>query len=713
MKKNFVTDRIEKRIHFPAFSIPKEGTPRINCLTHLLAFVLLLTFTQACGKVKVYAGSSSASSCPGFPIEGFGKDTVGGCGGTVYTVTNLNDSGPGSLRDFVDRSGPRIIKFAVAGTIQLQSRLSISAPFITIDGSSAPAGGIALKGEGISTNTHDVIIRYIRVRPGPGDNPDAIQITGSNGQIPYNVVIDHVSASWAPDGSIDITNRAYNITVQWSILSENIGPGHMLLSYEATKVTLHHNLFALGGRNPDITGGEIDLVNNVIYDWDGCCTNYVVPARSPALVNYVKNYWKPGLDSVDPTRYGQIYLRGNIPTKPVPYASQSKVYVQGNIGPSRPNNNLPETDIVEQDNGGLAIAGSRFNYPPVTTTSALTAYNDVLAKAGATLPCRDAVDKRIVSAAANGTGRALPTDGNPSLVGGWPDLTKPCAAPSVNTRLPSLHIAPAAADASSQTGLSWGASEDVPVPSDYDGDGRKDIAVWRPSEGNWYLHPTSPTPPWSQPWGALDDKPVPGDYDGDGKTDLAVWRPSTGTWYILHSLDNTPLIQTLGDASVSLVPGDYDGDGKTDLAIFTPWSGTWSIRPSGGGDPLDTLWGQEGDIPVPADYDGDKTTDLAVWRPSEGNWYLQLSSGGLEVLKWGEAGDRPVPGDYDGDGITDLAIFKASSGEWEIQPSQGGALLRKQLGQADDVPVPEDYDGDGKTDVAVWRASEGKWYIPD
>jgi hypothetical protein len=247
--------------------------------------------------------------------------------------------------------------------------------------------------------------------------------------------------------------------------------------------------------------------------------------------------------------------------------------------------------------------------------------------------------------------------------------------------------------------------------SDFDGDGKADVATWNPGTGNWKIQQSSTSTLQTFPWGsgALGDILTPGDYDGDGKTDYAVWRPSDGNFYIIKSSDGSGFAKGWGANGDVPVPGDYDGDGKTDVAIYRPSEGNWYIVKSTGG-VQQQGWGANGDKLVPGDYDGDGKTDIAVYRPSEGNWYIVKSTGGVTVQGWGANGDKPVPGDYDGDGKTDVAIFRPSEGNWYIVKSSGGTTIRG-WGASTDQLAPADYDGDGKTDIAIYRPSEGNWYI--
>ena len=246
--------------------------------------------------------------------------------------------------------------------------------------------------------------------------------------------------------------------------------------------------------------------------------------------------------------------------------------------------------------------------------------------------------------------------------------------------------------------------------ADFDGDGKTDLSVYRPAEGNWYLD-RSTQGFTGLHFGDASDIPTPGDFDGDGTTDIAVWRPSTGTWYRINSSDGTffysSAFGTTGD-----VPqvADFDGDGHDDLALFIPPQGVWEWQKSSNGAFDSIHFGQEGDLPVVGDYDGDGHADVAVFRPSVGDWYRRNSSDGSFVgVNFGLGTDLPVPADFDGDNRTDIAVFRPSEGNWYWLNSSDGQPVGIHFGQAGDIPVPGDFDGDGKDDQAVYR--DGAWYL--
>jgi hypothetical protein len=246
----------------------------------------------------------------------------------------------------------------------------------------------------------------------------------------------------------------------------------------------------------------------------------------------------------------------------------------------------------------------------------------------------------------------------------------------------------------------------APVESraDFDGDGKTDLSVFRPSEGNWFLN-RSTAGFTAVSFGTAGDRLTPGDYDGDGKTDVAVYR--SGVWFILNSSTSTFSGIGWGLASDLPVSGDYDGDGKTDVAVFRPSEGVWYILNSSNGTFSGVQFGITTDRPVPADYDGDGRTDIAVYRG--GIWFLLQSTAGFLGVSFGLDADNPVPADYDGDNRDDIAVYRPDGGVWFWINSANGQIAAVQFGQTGDVPVPGDYDGDGRDDQAVFRA--GVWFL--
>ena len=421
----------------------------IGRLILLLAMVMALAPLQAFGSPAGAVGQvpplpwKLPEGIPAFPgAWGGGMFATGGRGGKVIAVTSLNDSGPGSLRAAIDAPGPRIVVFRVAGTIRLESALQINNPDITIAGQTAPGDGICLANASININTRNVVVRHLRARRGRTGGGDCI-----GGHPEGQVIVDHCSASWGldenlslyrskkflPDGK-EMTLPTRNITVQWCISSEALNPNDHAYggTWGGEDSTFHHNLFACNtGRNPSIGWpGEFDYRNNVAFNWrhrtmDG--------EDETSLVNVINNYLKPGPATSPHMRnvIARMQMRSHYsPDRPSWVAGRyvatnrpGKWYVSGNIVEGSP-------EVTK--NNWLGMRGpedlARVNTPfegwPSAQQSAADAYEAVLARAGATLPRRDAVDRRIVEMVR--TGKTLTKTGiidDPQEVGGYPNCT--------------------------------------------------------------------------------------------------------------------------------------------------------------------------------------------------------------------------------------------------------------------------------------------------
>ena len=329
--------------------------------------------------------------------------TVGGRGGEVIEVTNLDDSGPGSLRAAIRAAGNRIIVFRVAGTIELESSLVIENPYITIAGQTSPGQGITLRGIKpevealILIKTHDVVIRFIALRAGPPSAGDGMMILTSATHDTYNIVIDHNSFSWAVNRNLATWYDVHDITIQWNIFSEGLNcsihpkgchsKGVLIGGYAsdenkdkpgAGNISFHHNLMAHNGeRNPLIsTSGVTDVVNNVAYNPFGSFSHVDMQNQLTVIpVNYVGNYFKAGVDT-DVGKYGV-----DIASKVILGA---QIYVLGNIDQHRTVDTQAEIDMVDPDARPFVVS-ARNPAATITTTSVFEAYDQVLAGAGANM----------------------------------------------------------------------------------------------------------------------------------------------------------------------------------------------------------------------------------------------------------------------------------------------------------------------------------------
>ena len=498
---NELPDDCCKKARHSFLAARSQPSSRHVLLSRLCSCLLALFAT--CG-----AGTGlAADRLAAFPgAEGFGATTPGGRGGRVLFVTNLGDYHPakeepiqGSLRLACTTPGRRIVVFSVSGTIMLKDKLVITEPFITIAGQSAPGDGICLRNCSMAIGdaenpVRDVIVRYLRVRPGP-DGPqhyndvDAISVEHAN-----NVIIDHCSLSWDVDETLTIKGAWWNthgkeyyqethdVTVQYCILSESLNRSRhqahvkppaigkhsktLMIDAGANRISIHHNLLAHGDMRNPLFPCEmddpiiVDYVNNVVYNFGTRAGDAHKKTNRHVDLNFVGNYYFMGPDSA------------KIPS--LTLSVDTRVFASGNIGPLR--TSLDQDEYVgivwngPQQREGLKAA-ERFDIaPPVTTHPCDEAHRLILVGAGASLPKRDAIDRRIIDEVDNRTGRIID---HPDEVGGWPHL------------------------------------QSSPAPTDADQDGMPDD--WETRHG---LNP-------AEVWDNARDR------DGDGYTNIEEWLNGT------------------------------------------------------------------------------------------------------------------------------------------------------------------------------------------
>ncbi len=367
-------------------------------------------------------------SFPG--AEGAGAYALGGRGGVALRVTNLNDSGPGSLRAAVETEGPRTVIFDTGGTIRLRSPLTVRHGRITIAGQSAPGGGITLADQPLVIAADDVVVRFLRARLGDVSGVEADAISIARGR---RIILDHVSASWSVDETLSVgrpherpEDGVHDVTIQWSIISESLnasghekgdhGYGSLVRGAFGARIDFHHNLWASHrARMPrpgnylaaevDPEGPRFGFWSNVFYNWGGERAGYNADEDSVSTYAFV----------------GNAYVRGPDSTRPMAFkddAPLARAWFEGNSMdgevPSDP------WSLVREPGTPTYRLDERPDWAPSAIEPAGDAFEAVLSGAGASR-MRDAVDHRIIASVRDRSGRIIDSQ---DQVGGWPELSR-------------------------------------------------------------------------------------------------------------------------------------------------------------------------------------------------------------------------------------------------------------------------------------------------
>ncbi|MBR1402326.1 MAG: polysaccharide lyase [Prevotella sp.] len=358
---------------------------------------------------------------PAFPgAEGGGMFSFGGRGGKVLTVTTLADDGPGSFRWACEQGGARIVVFNVSGIIRLKSPIYVRAPYITIAGQTAPGEGVIIAGESFQVDTHDVVVRHMRFRRGETNVMNREDSFGGN---PVgNIMIDHCSCEWGLDENISFYRHMFdlhdgkasrksptvNVTIQNTISAKALDTWNHAFgsTIGGENTTFMRNLWADNtGRNPSIGwGGVFNFINNVVYNWvhrtaDG--------GEYSTMSNFISNYYKPGPLTPKEGPIAHRIVKSESRSQGLfPFKQFGRVYAVGNIVEGFPevtkdnwNGGVQTADKdgeMDATEKALMRSDTPFEMPFVSMMGAEQAFNWVLANAGATIPCRDIVDQRIM-----------------------------------------------------------------------------------------------------------------------------------------------------------------------------------------------------------------------------------------------------------------------------------------------------------------------------
>ena len=349
----------------------------------LLILVSLLIVSTSFFSKKYYAFDSA---------EGYGAFTDGGRHGVVYHVVTLEDSNnEGSLRYAIEQKGARTIVFDVSGIIDLKSPLIVKDGSITIAGQTAPGDGICLRGNSlVFNNVNNVILRYIRIRP--GNNQEIVPALVL--QNAKNVIVDHCSISWATGGNI-ILKQVENVTLQWNFINENLGEFAIDISGKNKNLSIHHNMFANNHEtninfNPGYVNKKIDIRNNVFFNWD---TNTI---SNPGIGEYnvVNNYFKYSSDTGKNNKNQIVSTLYSPIVNDIIYVNGNEIYLSPIISRNNMAGIYPNAEFLQTAKNSF-ITKNQFLHSPISTHSGVKIQKVVMDYAGASLR-RDYPDTKIL-----------------------------------------------------------------------------------------------------------------------------------------------------------------------------------------------------------------------------------------------------------------------------------------------------------------------------
>ena len=461
------------------------------------------------------------------------------------------------MRKAVEAAGPRIIVFAVSGTISLKADLPIQHPFITIAGQIAPGDGICIKDYQVILGTNDIIIRHVRFRSGDLTKKEqmAVGIFGGN-----NCILDHCSMSWAIDEVMSAFG-AHSFTAQWCIIAEGLSHSYHPKGEHSKGsiidgtggITIHHSLYAHNvSRNPRVNTVILDFRNNVVYDWGG---RLAYTREAPSYVNWVGNYLKPGSATTKPSRT-RVFDPGD---------DMPRIYFDANFlegFPKETSNNALFVSVPNDADAeafrAMMVVPEPFLAPVVATDSAEISYERVLDGVGATLPRRDSADTRLIAEVRSGTGKIIDS---PSEVGGWPVLES--AAVPVDTDRDGMPDAWEATHA-----LDGAKADDGKL--DADGDGYTNVEE--------YLNATDPRVPEKDcTVDAETHRNILANAQQQSAAGIKEYAERESNAYAKRQARNAELAKTL---KIAVKPGDGDTltidlDGKATLEMVRIPSGSF------------------------------------------------------------------------------------------------------------------------------------------